>query len=250
MRAIILAAGYATRLYPLTLDKAKPLLPVGGQPIINYTIGGLAEIPEITKIYIVTNNRFHRDFCQWQRESSFNKDIVIINDKTTSDSDKLGAIGDIDIVIREMAVDDDLVIAAGDNLFGFELKKFVDFFKTHGLSIASYRYPYKDRGELKRYGIVELDNSYRVVRLQEKPQRPWSDLVAVCLYGFPKGKLLLIREYLEKNGNKDAPGYYLQWLVQKEKVYSFVFEAQWHDIGTPEAYERAQKEYEKADKRR
>lgn len=238
MRAVILAAGYATRLYPLTLDKAKPLLPVGGQPILNYIVDGLAEIPDITKIYVVTNNKFYKDFCQWRR----GRDIVIINDKTTSDSDKLGAIGDIDLVIRKMAIDDDLIVIAGDNMFGFELREFVDFFKTHGLSIASYRYPYKD--ELNRYGLVELDRDNRVVRFQEKPKRPQSDLVAVCLYGFPRDRLGLIKDYLDVSNNKDAPGYYLQWLVQKEEVYSFVFEAAWHDIGTPEAYERAQREYE------
>lgn len=238
MYAIILAAGYATRLYPLTLDKAKPLLPVGGQPIINYIVAGLVDVPDISKIYVVTNNKFYKDFCLWRS----NKNIVIVNDKTTSEGDKLGAIGDIDLVVKKMEIDDDLIVIAGDNMFGFELREFVDFFKTHGLSIASYRYPYKD--ELNRYGIVELDGDYRVARFQEKPQRPRSDLVAVCLYGFPKDKLGLIREYLGKSGNKDAPGYYLQWLVQREKVYSFIFEAPWHDIGTPEAYERAQKEYE------
>lgn len=242
MKAIILAAGYATRLYPLTLQKAKPLLPVGDQPIINYIIDGLLDVPSVSTIYVVTNNKFYKDFHQWQKNSYFNKDIVVINDKTTSDKDKLGAIGDIDLVIKKMDIDDDLLIVAGDNLFRFELAEFVDFFKKNGLSIASYKYPYKN--ELSRYGIVELDRNNRVIRFQEKPQKPRSDLVAMCLYGFPKNKLGLIKEYLMKGNNKDAPGFYLQWLVEKESVYSFIFSGQWHDIGTKEAYERAQMEYE------
>lgn len=242
MRAIILAAGYATRLYPLTINKAKPLLPIGEKPIIDYIIDGLADIPDITKIYVVTNNKFYKDFCRWRREIDSPMDIIVINDKTNNDSDKLGAIGDIDLVIREKTIDDDLIVIAGDNIFGFELMKFVNFFKKHGLSIASYRLPYKN--ELNSYGIVELDGDNRVIRFQEKPKKPQSDLVAVCLYGFPKDKLWLIRKYLEGNNNNDAPGYYLQWLVEREYVYSFIFETQWHDIGTPEAYERAQKEYE------
>lgn len=241
MQAIILAAGYATRLYPLTLNKAKPLLPVGGQPIMNYIVDGLLDVPEINTIYVVTNNKFYKDFCQWQKESYFNKNIVIINDKTTSDKDKLGAIGDIDLIIKKMNIDDDLLVIAGDNLFRFELTEFVDFFKQHGLSIASYKYPYKN--ELSHYGIVELDNNNRVIKFQEKPQKPRSDLVAMCLYGFPKNKLGLIKEYLIRGNNKDAPGFYLQWLVSKESVYSFIFTGQWHDIGTKEAYERAQSEY-------
>lgn len=241
MKAIILAAGYATRLYPLTLKRAKPLLPVGGQPIINYIVDGLLEVSEISAIYVVTNNKFYKDFCQWQVESYIDKNVIVINDRTTSDKDKLGAIGDIDLVVREMNIDDDLLVIAGDNLFRFELTEFVKFFKKNGLSIASYKYPYKN--ELSHYGIVELDGSNRVKGFQEKPQKPRSDLVAMCLYGFPKNKLSLIKEYLARGNNKDAPGFYLQWLVEKEGVCSFTFSGQWHDIGTHEAYFRAQAEY-------
>lgn len=241
MQAIILAAGYATRLYPLTLNKAKPLLPVGGQPIINYIINGLMDVPEIAKVYVVTNNKFYGDFCRWREEVNFGKKIVIINDRTNSEEDKLGALGDIELVVEEMSINDDLIVAAGDNLFGFKLKDFVDFFKKKGLSIACYRCPYKN--ELSHYGIVELNGDNRVIKFQEKPKEPMSDLVAVCLYGFPKDKLSVIKEYVGMGSNRDAPGYYMEWLVKREKVYSFVFNAQWHDIGTPQAYERAQREY-------
>lgn len=243
MKAIVLAAGYATRLYPLTLNRAKPLLPVGGRPIIDYIIEGITEVPEIDTVYVVTNNRFYNDFVNWRREAGFDKEIIVINDGTISDDDKLGAIGDIDLVINKMEIKDDLIIVAGDNLFSFGLERFLDFFKTHGLSIAAYKYPYKH--ELSHYGLVELDEASRVVSFQEKPDEPKSDLVAICLYGFPVNKLGLIHKYLESGSNKDAPGHYLQWLVSKEKVYAFVFHAQWHDIGTPEAYERAQREYKR-----
>lgn len=243
MKAIILAAGYATRLYPLTLNRAKPLLPVGGRPIIEYIVEEITKISDIDTVYVVTNNKFYKDFVQWQKECNFDKEIIIINDGTLSDSDKLGAIGDIDLVINKLAIKDDLIVVGGDNLFGFNLKSFVDFFKSYGLSIAAYKYPYKDK--LSQYGLVELDKTSRVVLFQEKPKEPKSDLVAICLYGFPAEKLGLIHEYLKGGRNKDAPGYYLQWLVNKEKVFAFAFQAPWHDIGSKESYEKAQKEYKK-----
>lgn len=241
MKAIVLAAGYATRLYPLTLNRAKPLLPVGERPIIDYIVEGAAEIPEIDIVYVVTNNKFYNDFVKWNEESNFGKEIIVVNDGTLSDEDKLGAIGDIDMVIDKMRIKDDLIVIGGDNLFGFSLGRFVDFFKTNGLSVAAYKCPYKDK--LSQYGLVEVDSNSCVISFQEKPKEPKSDLVAICLYGFPRDKIGLIHEYLEGGRNKDAPGYYLQWLVNEEKVYAFVFEAAWHDIGSPEAYERAQREY-------
>lgn len=243
MKAIILAAGYATRLYPLTLNKAKPLLPVANKPMINYIVDGLSEVADIDRIYVVTNNKFYKDFCVWKDSYKFNKEVCIINDKTTSDSNKLGAIGDIDLVIKEMDIDDDIIVVAGDNLFSYELKNFVSFFKKNGLCIASYKYPYKN--ELSSYGIVEVDKTNRITGFQEKPKQPHSDLVALCVYGFPKNKLGVIKNYISSGHNQDAPGYYIEWLVQKETVYSCIFTGMWHDIGSHEAYNRAQLAYGK-----
>jgi len=241
MKAIILAAGYATRLYPLTLNKAKPLLPVANKPIINYIVESISKIKDIDKVCVVTNDKFYKDFCIWKDSKDCIKEICIINDKTTGDNNKLGAIGDIDLVIREMKIDDDLVVVAGDNLFSHEFSKFVDFFRENGLTIASYKYPYKN--ELSSYGIVEIDKNNKIIGFQEKPKQPKSDLVALCVYGFPKDKLSVIRNYIDLGNNKDAPGYYIEWLVQREKVYSCIFTGMWHDIGSHEAYERAQNEY-------
>lgn len=241
MKVIILAAGYATRLYPLTMDRAKPLLPIGGQPIINYIINGLSEVNLVSDVYIVTNNKFYNDFCNWKNSSNFDKNIFIINDGTKNDNDKLGAIGDINLVIKEMKIADDLMIIAGDNVFSFQLSDFVKFFNKNGLCIAAYRYPNKK--DLSHYGILETDGRSRVVAFNEKPQKPKSNLVATCLYGIPKDKLYTIKKYIDGENNLDAPGYYLQWLVKEEDVDAFVFDNKWYDIGTPEAYESAQEEF-------
>lgn len=241
MKALILAAGYATRLFPLTLNRAKPLLPIQGKPIIDYIVENIIKVPEIDEIYVVTNNKYYKDFCKWQEQSNFSKKITPINDGTLSDSDKLGAIGDIDLVIKKMNIDSDLLIVAGDNLFRFEMTDFVDFFKKNGLSLACYKYPHKE--ELFNYGIVELADNMIVKDFKEKPKNPKSDLVALCLYAFPASKINLIKDYLSQNENQDAPGFYLQWLCKKDKIHAFVFDSTWHDIGTPEAYKRAEEEF-------
>lgn len=241
MKAIVLAAGYATRLYPLTINKAKPLLPVGKKLIIDYILENIKTVQEIDAVYVVTNNKFYKDFLEWQKSRDFGKKVVIVNDNTTSDTDKLGAIGDIQLVINKMRINDDLLIIGGDNLFEFNLNDFINFFKNNSLSITAYRYPYKDK--LSRFGLVQTDRNNRVVLFQEKPKNPKSDLVAICLYAFPSDKLKLIHEYLSGKNNKDAPGYYLEWLIEKEDVRVFVFDSQWHDIGSPESYRRAQKEF-------
>lgn len=243
MKAIILAAGYATRLYPLTENKAKPLLPVGGKPIINHLVENINSVPEINEIFVVTNNKFYNDFCDWRDSVHSANPITIINDNTTSDADKLGAIGDIDLVIKKMKIEDDLLIVAGDNLFTFPLQKFVDFYRINGLSIAAYAFPCRE--ELHHYGIVNVTANNKVISFQEKPKQTNSNLVAVCLYIFPKNKLHLVGEYFNSSSNNDAPGYYLEWLINREDISAFVFKSIWHDIGTHEAYERAQKEFQK-----
>lgn len=243
MDAIILAAGYATRLYPLTLNKAKPLLPVGDRPIIDYLVMDLEKIGELSTIYVVTNEKFYNDFLKWAKDYSSSKKIVILNDGTTDDSNKKGAIGDIDFVIDTAGIKDDLLVVAGDNLFNFPLEGFAWFLMDKGLCVGIHKM--KESEDLSRYGIVEIDDNGRIINFEEKPTHPKTNLVAACLYGFPSEKLGLIKEYIKEGLNMDQPGNYLQWLVKREPVYAYIFEAEWHDIGTKEAYNRIKDSFKK-----
>ncbi|NOX97620.1 MAG: nucleotidyltransferase family protein [Nitrospirae bacterium] len=239
MKALILAAGYGTRLYPLTKDKPKPLLPVAGKPMMEHILKKIEKIEEIDKVYVVTNEKFAGHFRAWKETYPGKKEIKIINDTTTTDENKLGAIGDMQLVVEKEEINDDLLVVAGDNLFDFDLEDFINFFKEKGASVGLRDIP--DREAVKRYSTVELDEDKKILSFQEKPSHPTTTLVAICLYLFPKEKLNLISEYLKEGNNPDAPGFYIAWLHQKEPVYGFVFAGKWHDIGDLKCYEEANK---------
>lgn len=244
MKALILAAGYATRLYPLTKDRAKPLLPVAGKPIIQYIIEGLEEVKELDQIYVVTNNKFAGSFEEFFKSQNFKKPVKVINDGTLSDDDKLGAIGDMHYVVQGEKIDDDLMVLAGDNIFEIGMNEMIDFFKSKKGAPCIASYDVKNRGLATQYGIVELSDDGKVVRFVEKPKDPPGTNAAVGLYVFPKNKVHLIKDYIEDKQNKDAPGYYISWLTQKDEVYAFPLRGKWYDIGDLGSYEKANKEFE------
>lgn len=241
MKALILAAGYGTRLYPLTRNKPKPLLSVAGQPMIEHILRKIENIKEIDRVYVVTNEKFAGQFRDWKDTYTGRKEIKIINDATTSDVDKRGAIGDMQIVIEEEGLNDDLLVVAGDNLFEFNLEGFVNFFREKGTSVGLY--DFQDREAVKRYSLVEMNENKRILNFQEKPSQPRTTLIAICLYLFPREKLSLISEYLKSGNNPDAPGFYIAWLQKREPVYGFVFKGKWYDIGDLKCYEEANREY-------
>ncbi len=238
MKLLILAAGYATRLYPLTLNKAKPLLPVVGKPVIEHIIERAEEIDELDQILVVTNEKFFRQFRDWNKQDR-KIPVRIINDQSLTESDRLGAIGDMDFVIKKKKIDDDLLVIAGDNLFELGLREFVDFakLKVPASSIGLYNLP--DQAAVKRYSQVRLDAEQRVIEFEEKPQHPTSTLVAKCIYFFPRRKLNLISEYIASGGSTDQPGYYISWLCRRDSVYGFVFSGRWFDIGNYKIYQNA-----------
>lgn len=241
MKALILAAGYATRLYPLTKDFPKPLLRVGNRAIIDYIIEKLERIEEIDEVIIITNDRFIPHFNDWSGGIKSNKKIKVLNDLTKTENDKRGAIGDISFAIEKEKLNDDILVIGGDNLFDWYLDDFVQFAKAKNSSIIG-AYDIKDKNAAKKYGVVKIDKENKIIDFKEKPDNPESSLVAMCLYYFPKEKLNFIKEYLlTKTDKKDATGFYIDWLSKKNTVYGFTFGGNWFDIGHHDFYAQAKK---------
>jgi glucose-1-phosphate thymidylyltransferase len=221
MKALILAAGYATRLRPLTDSIPKQLLPVGGRPIVDWILDGIAET-NVDEVHLVTNARFAADFERWAE----GKDVRIHNDGTTSNDDRLGAIGDI----RFTGLDDDLLVVAGDNLFDYSLADYERFWRERdGSCIAVF--DVGDHELAKKYGIVDVDENDRVIGFVEKPENPPTTLCATATYLYTREDVRLIERYLDEGNPPDQPGNYVAWLYKREPVYVYRFEGQWFDIG-------------------
>jgi glucose-1-phosphate thymidylyltransferase len=240
MKALILAAGYATRLYPITKEYPKALLKVRNRPIIDYIFSKLEAIAAIDEIVVVTNAKFFPDFKVWQSASCKKKRLSIVNDLTRGNDTRLGAVGDIDFVLRKKRMKEDLLVVGGDNLFDGDLSEFICAASSNRDYPHIGVYDIKDIASASSYGVIKLDKKNRVIDFKEKPARPNSTLVAMCLYYFPKEKLGLIGEYLAQKGNKsDATGFYIDWLRKKCQVYGFVFKGRWFDIGDHKFYNKA-----------
>ena len=237
MKALILAAGYATRLYPLTKDKAKALLPIGDKLMIDYLMDNLATIKEIDKAYIVTNHRFAGQFAEWA-ENRADKHIAIdvVDDGTSTNETRLGAIGDMQFAIEQFGIDDDLLVAACDNFFTFGLEEYGEMFKKYGddLVMAKTMPDYEER---KRFAIAEVDDEYKIVSLEEKPQQPKSDLAVYAVYLYRRDTVKMIKQYLDEGNNPDAPGNFPAWLFHKKPVRVYVFNGECIDIGTVASYD-------------
>ncbi len=241
MNILILAAGYATRLYPLTLNKAKPLLEVAGKPMVEWVLDNLAPVPDIETVFIVTNHKFAADFQTWAdgyNERRPKLRFKIVDDQSTSDADKLGAIGDIHLVVnREHLEDDDLMVVAGDNLFSEPLGDFAAFAKNTAATLATY-----DVGDLeaiKKYNNLTLDEEGRILAFEEKPARPTGTITGIALYFFAKSTVPMFNTYLAEGNNPDQPGRFIQWLYPRLPVHTHPIKGTWFDIGSKETLEEA-----------
>lgn len=244
MKALILAAGYATRLYPLTKKYPKPLLKIEGRAIIDYIIDKLRSISSIDEIIVVTNSKFISYFRKWAKRVRIEKRLTLVDDLTRTLEDRLGAIGDMNFAINKKRIKDDLLVIGGDNLFDSDLKSFLSFAYAKKIRPVIGAYDIGSINEAKKYGVIKMDKNNRIIDFQEKPDKPKSTLVATCIYYFPKKKIRLIKEYLSSRGNKrDATGFYINWLTKKLAVYGFVFDGKWYDIGGYKFYNRAKKNF-------
>lgn len=251
MKAIVLAAGYATRLYPLTLTQPKPLLPVAGRPMIEYVLDNLGPVGGIDRVYVVTNAKFAGHFQKWSddyRAAHGTFEFTIVNDGSTDDSNKLGAIGDLHLVLRQEGVDDDLIVVAGDNLFSQPLVGFGERCRSQDAPVLGIY----DVGNLelaKKYSNIVLDESGRILSFVEKPPQPASTLAGIALYYYPKSALPLIHQYMAEGNNPDQPGRLVQWMCQKRPFYTWQVPGLWYDIGSKETLEEANRIFAQGDVR-
>ena len=230
MKALILAAGYATRLRPLTDTWAKELLPVGGRPIVDWILAAIAEVDGLDEVHLVTNARKAPAFEEWARDQG----VTVHNDGTTTNENRLGAIGDLRFVIGRVGVDDDLLVIAGDNLFDYSLAEYASFWAGKGVASAI---AVRDVGSIelaRQYGIVDLGEDDRVLDFVEKPPDPVSTLAATATYLYHRSHLPLVEAYLDGGNSPDQPGRLVEWLCRREPVYGWRSGGAWYDIGDSE----------------
>ncbi len=229
MKAVILAAGYATRLRPLTDDVPKHLLPVGNRPMLDWVLDRVREVKEVDAIHLVTNSRFAPEFARWAGQHG----VAVHDDGTTSNEDRLGAVGDLRLVIESAGLEDDaLLVLAGDNLFELSLPRFVGWWRAKPQPASAV--PLHEVGDLElatHYGIAETDGDGRIVSFVEKPSDPHSTLASTLIYLVPREHVRLVGTYLDEGLSPDNAGSFLGWLARRERVYGYRFEGSWYDIG-------------------
>lgn len=241
MKVIVLGAGYATRLYPLTLDQPKPLLLVAGKPMIEHVLDNLMSIDDLDGIYIVTNAKFVEHFQRWAdayKTGRKVRPIKIINDQSTDDSNRLGAIGDLNLVLNEALIDDDIVVVGGDNLFSQSLEAFWDYCRERQAPVLGV-YDVGNLEEIKKYNAIEIDDQDRITFFEEKPAHPKSTLTGIALYYYPRTALSLVRQYIAEGNNPDQPGRLVQWMYQRTPFYVWRVPGIWFDVGAKETLEEA-----------
>ena len=243
MKCLILAAGYATRLYPLTENFPKPLLKVGEKTIIDWIIEDLEQYDLISEFIIVSNHKFLRHFQEWKSNVSYKERIIIIDDGTLDNENRLGAVKDIAFAIQECNVQEDLLVVAGDNLTDFSLKGFIDYFIQKKATCVMRHYE-SDVNRLRKTGVIIINASELIIEMQEKPQEPKSNWAVPPFYIYEKGDLDKITQAVkDKLCNVDAPGDFITWLCKNSNVYAYEMPGQRYDIGDLESYRIIQEVY-------
>jgi len=247
MNILILAAGYATRLYPLTENKAKPLLEVAGKPMIEWVLDNLASIPDIDRVYVVTNAKFAKAFEEWAagyKDRQPKLEFTIVNDGSTSDADKLGAIGDMHHVIKSQGIaGHDLLVVAGDNLFSQPVPEFAEEAKKNPATLALY--DVGDLEEIRKYNNVSVDEKGIITHFEEKPAHPTTTKTGIALYYYRADVLPMIDQYVAEGNNTDQPGRLVQWLYTRINVGTWDVPGTWFDIGSKETLVEANEVFRK-----
>ena len=244
MKNIVIAAGYATRLGELTKNFPKPLLKIGENTILGRMLDDIDQIPEIDEHVIITNHKFASIFEEWALEQNYEKPITIVDDGTETNDTRLGAVCDLLFAMEQLDMDDDMLVVAADNLLFFSFSEFVQFAKQKGTScIMCHEQPSIEK--LQRTGVVELDESNRVLGMEEKPQVPKSHWAVPPFYIYLKKDLDLVRPSVENGCGKDAPGNLAHYMVEHTVMHAWPMSAGRFDIGSLDTYYEAVEKYGK-----
>lgn len=239
MISIILAGGYAKRLWPLTKEIAKPLLPIGNKVIIDFIMEKLMELNAVDKIIVSANLRFRNDFEKWARRYS-GKNVRIVFDKSFREEEKPGAVKALAEITSGLS--DDCLVIAGDNIFTNSLKGMIEEYESRAAPMIAL-YDVKNLELAKHYATVEVDSDGKIVSFEEKPTDPETTLISTCIYLFPAGVLPRIREYVDSGLEADEPGRFIGWLSEREPVFGYFLDGEWYDIGTPSVYSTVLKRF-------
>ena len=238
MTSIILAAGYATRMYPLTLNYPKPLLEVGGKKIIDWLIEDL-EKSGVERTVVVSNHKFISQFQAW---AEGRENIIVLDDGSEDNDHRLGAVKDIEFAIEEANIDDDIVVLAGDNVLNFSLSSFIEYGREKKTSCIM-RHEEKDKNKLRKTGVIEINEDELVLNMEEKPKEPKSNWAVPPFYYYTKEDKDLIKEGIASGCGTDAPGSFVSWLVKTRPVHAYRMIGERFDVGSIEGYEKIKKEY-------
>lgn len=242
MKTIVIAAGYATRLYPLTENTPKPLLEIGGSTILGRMLDDIDTIDDIDEHIIVTNHKFASVFEDWASQQHYTKPIKVVDDCTETNDTRLGAVCDLLYAIERLNIDDDLLVVAADNLLFFTFKDFVDFARKKGTSCIMC-HEQKDLSLLRRTGVVELDSEMKVTGMEEKPSEPKSTWAVPPFYIYLRKDLPLVRTSVENGCGKDAPGNLAHYLVDRTTIHAWPMNGGRFDIGSLDTYREAKEKF-------
>ena len=244
MKNIVIAAGYATRLYPLTENTPKPLLEIGGKTILGRMLDDIDRIDDIDEHIIISNHKFASHFQEWASRQHYSKPLTIIDDGTESNDTRLGAVCDLLYAIDSLNIHDDMLVVAADNILDFSFKEFVDFYKQKKTSCIMC-HEQKDIEKLRRTGVVELDDNMKVTSMEEKPQNPKSNWAVPPFYIYMKEDLPLIKSAVDNGCGKDAPGNLAHYLAERTTLHAWPMSAGRFDIGSLDTYYEAQRLFQK-----
>ncbi|MBR3836871.1 MAG: nucleotidyltransferase family protein [Clostridia bacterium] len=240
MKCLILAAGYATRLYPLTENFPKPLLTVGDKTILDWLVDDIDEASLVDEYIVISNHKFANHFENWAKTKK--QKVTVVDDGTDSNETRLGAVKDIQFAIEKLNLDDDMLVIAGDNVLDFSLTKFVQYAKEKNTSCIM-RYFEPDDKKLLKSGVVTIDEHDKILQMTEKSPTPATHWCCPPFYYYTKGDAKLVQKGIDSGCGTDAPGSYIAWLCTQTIVHAMEMPGKRYDIGNLESYEKVKAEY-------